>query len=113
MLKRWVKLVLEFQALSLGTPRMIECFSEVEMSTDAKELTGRVVNGVVVLDQPGTLEDGTEVRVKRVEQQSQRDAGESSLSEMLLKFAGTIEGLPEDMALNHDHYLYGVPKKRE
>jgi len=36
-----------------------------------------------------------------------------SLSEMLLSFAGVIEGLPEDLALNHDHYLYGLPKKTE
>lgn len=83
------------------------------MSTDATELTGRVVNGIVVLDQPGKLEEGTEVRVRAVQKASQREGGESSLSEMLLSFAGTVEGLPEDMALNHDHYLYGVPKKTE
>lgn len=83
------------------------------MSTDATELTGRVVNGIVVLDQPGTLKDGTEVRVRPVERASEREDGDSSLSEMLLSFAGTVEGLPEDMALNHDHYLYGVSKKTE
>ena len=83
------------------------------MSTEATELTGRVVNGIVVLDQPGKLEDGTEVRVRPVQRAAERDGGESSLSEMLLSFAGTVEGLPEDMALNHDHYLYGVPKKSE
>ena len=36
------------------------------MSIDATELTGRVVNGIVVLDQPGKLEDETEVRVRAV-----------------------------------------------
>jgi hypothetical protein len=40
-------------------------------------------------------------------------ANENSLSELLLSFAGTVEGLPRDMALNHDHYLYGIPKKPE
>lgn len=83
------------------------------MSTDTTELTGRVVNGIVVLDQPGQLEEGTEVRVRPVPKAEEREAGESSLSEMLLSFAGTVEGLPQDMALNHDHYLYGVPKKTE
>lgn len=83
------------------------------MSTDATDLPGRVVNGIVVLDEPGTLEDGTEVRVRPVQRASQPEASESSLSEMLLSFAGTVEGLPQDMALNHDHYLYGVPKKTE
>jgi hypothetical protein len=27
------------------------------------------------------------------------------------RFAGTVRGLPSDMALNHDHYLHGLPKK--
>jgi mRNA-degrading endonuclease RelE of RelBE toxin-antitoxin system len=29
----------------------------------------------------------------------------------LKKFAGTVRGLPSDMARNHDHYLHGRPKK--
>ena len=27
------------------------------------------------------------------------------------RFAGVIQGLPCDMARNHDHYLHGRPKK--
>jgi len=27
------------------------------------------------------------------------------------RFAGAVRGLPPDMALNHDHYLHGLPKK--
>jgi len=27
------------------------------------------------------------------------------------KFAGSVRGLPSDMALNHDHYLHGLPRK--
>jgi hypothetical protein len=27
------------------------------------------------------------------------------------KLAGTVEGLPADYALNHDHYLHGTPKR--
>jgi len=72
-----------------------------------------VVNGTVVLDQPGKLEDGTEVRVRRVTKAETAHGNNGSLAEMLLSFAGVIEGLPEDMALNHDHYLYGLPKKTE
>lgn len=82
------------------------------MSTDSTELTGKVVNGVIVLDQPGKLEDGTAVRVRPMEKRSGSEKPES-LKDMLLGFAGTVEGLPPDMALNHDHYLYGVPKKTE
>ena len=83
------------------------------MSTEVTELTGRVVNGAVVLDQPGKLEDGTEVRVRPVTKPEIAQDNNGSLSEMLLSFAGVIEGLPEDLALNHDHYLYGLPKKTE
>ncbi|HTG17966.1 MAG TPA: hypothetical protein VK747_22150 [Blastocatellia bacterium] len=82
------------------------------MSTDSADLTGKVVNGVIVLDQPGTLEDGTAVRVRPIEKRYGCEKTES-LRDMLLSFAGTVEGLPKDMALNHDHYLYGVPKKTE
>jgi hypothetical protein len=35
---------------------------------------------------------------------------EGSLRELLLEFAGTIEGLPPDMAEQHDHYHHGRPK---
>jgi len=29
----------------------------------------------------------------------------------LKQFAGAVRGLPSDMALNHDHYLHGRPKR--
>ena len=29
----------------------------------------------------------------------------------LLKIAARIEGLPSDLARNHDHYLHGLPRK--
>lgn len=34
-----------------------------------------------------------------------------SLSAFLLRVAGTAEGLPSDLAENHDSYLYGTPKR--
>ena len=84
------------------------------MATEPIELTGKVVNGVVVLDEPGRLEDGTTVRVQPLEENS--EAGEkdiNSLREMLLSHAGVIEDsdLPPDLAENLDHYLYGTPKR--
>jgi hypothetical protein len=36
-----------------------------------------------------------------------------ALREALLKAAGTCEGLPADYAAEHDHYLYGTPKRGE
>ena len=84
------------------------------MATEPKELTGKVVNGVVVLDQPGKLEDGTTVRVRPLEKNSEaRGKDLNSLREMLLRHAGVIEDadVPTDLAENLDHYLYGTPKR--
>ncbi len=33
------------------------------------------------------------------------------LGKRLLKFAGTIPGLPPDMAENHDHYIHDQPRQ--
>lgn len=69
---------------------------------------GEVQNGVIVLE-AGTppLPEGTKVQVEPV------DMGEAvrDLSRILLGFAGTVEGLPADMAEQHDHYLHGTPKR--
>ena len=37
--------------------------------------------------------------------------GKESLGDFVLRVAGTAEGLPSDLAENHDHYLYGTPKR--
>ncbi len=74
---------------------------------------GHVQNGVIVLNDPITLPDGTEVRVSPLPKRRSGKAakGTRSLGERLLKHAGKIKGLPADLAINHDHYLYGTPKK--
>jgi len=51
------------------------------------------------------------IRTKVEELTQNRSQTEKTLGEALLEFAGTAEGLPADMAENHDHYLYGVPKR--
>lgn len=68
---------------------------------------GHVKNGVVVLDAAVALPEGAAVEVRVVEGRTE----EPPLSAILLKYAGKAEGLPPDLAENHDHYLYGVPKK--
>ena len=30
--------------------------------------------------------------------------------DVLKKYAGTVKDMPEDWAIEHDHYLYGTPK---
>lgn len=70
-------------------------------------LEGTIVNGVVVLDNHPDLPDGTRVEVAVKEEQEKA----STLGQRLLKLAGIAKGLPSDLAQQHDHYLYGTPKK--
>lgn len=75
---------------------------------------GRVKNGVVTLDDPSDLPDGTEVSVRPLKASPRPAAGAKevpSLYERLKPVIGKAVGLPPDAALNHDHYLYGVPKR--
>lgn len=68
---------------------------------------GTVVNGTIVLDQPQSLPEGArvEVVIKPAEEKK------PTLSERLLKHAGTVPDLPADMAEQHDHYIHGTPKR--
>jgi hypothetical protein len=69
---------------------------------------GQVKNGVVVLEGNPPLAEGTHVRVEAVEAVAEAT---ETLGQKLLRHAGTVEGLPTDMAHNHDHYIHGRPKK--
>lgn len=85
------------------------------MATEPTELHGKVVNGVIILENGETLPDGTIVRVEPLKavkaSESVKDV--SQLREMLLSHAGVISDpqLPKDLAENLDHYLYGTPKR--
>lgn len=68
---------------------------------------GTIVNGTVVFDEPPPLPDGTRVDVVA----KKEPEAASSLGAMLLRHAGKAKGLPEDAAAQHDHYLYGTPKR--
>jgi hypothetical protein len=76
---------------------------------------GQIKGGVVVLDQPVDLPEGTLVEVKEALTPTDASVPQDvlDLRETLLKFAGVIDdpNLPKDLAKNHDHYLHGSPKK--
>jgi hypothetical protein len=55
--------------------------------------TGRVENGVVVLPPNVKLPEGTQVRVEPLKRQGQKGTG--TAGELLLRFAGKANGLPE------------------
>ncbi len=68
---------------------------------------GRIQNGVVILDPSVSLPDGCEVEVNPVGRQEPIP----TLYERYKDFIGIAEGLPADMAENHDHYFHGAPKR--
>ncbi len=84
------------------------------MATDPTELTGKVVDGVIILENGGTLPDGTIVKVEPVVAPEPAESLNeiSQLRQMLLSHGGAIDDpeLPADLAQNLDHYLYGTPK---
>ena len=71
-------------------------------------LSGHVKNGVIVLDTPISLTEGTAVTVEIGG--GPADSRAPTLLDRLKSVVGTAEGLPPDAAANVDHYLYGQPK---
>ena len=69
---------------------------------------GHIKNGQILFNDPVDLPEGAEVNVEVVENGEPK----STIWDRLLKLAGTVEGLPSDMADNHNHYLYGTPKNK-
>ncbi len=72
---------------------------------------GKVSKGMIVLDGAPALPEGASVSVDVTMHESASDADAELLAEELLKLAGTCEGLPSDYSMQHDHYLYGTPKR--
>jgi hypothetical protein len=78
-------------------------------------LEGHIENGMVVFNEPVLLPDGTPVRVEVVAATPAKDQDSAKQAGHFLNHyknvIGTVEDLPPDAAHNHDHYLYGLPKK--
>jgi len=79
---------------------------------------GKVKGGKVVLKDPKALADGTEVEVRPLKKRAKaakpakKKRPPRSLAERMAPFIGKAKGLPADMSLNLDHYLYGLPKRK-
>ena len=76
-------------------------------------IRGQVHNGVVVLEDPGMLREGTVVVVQPILQQGNgvKAAKQPTVKRALAELAGKAKGLPSDAARNVDHYLYGHEKR--
>ncbi|WP_333652492.1 CopG family transcriptional regulator [Dissulfurispira sp.] len=46
------------------------------------------------------------------ERRKKKERPADEITEKLLSVAGICKGGPPDLADNHDHYLYGFPKKK-
>ena len=83
-------------------------------------IRGKVKNGKVVLENPNALAEGTEVEVRPARKRKSAPkgrrpkvrAGPRSLAERLANVIGKATGLPPDASVNHDHYLYDLPKRQ-
>ena len=65
---------------------------------------GHIKNGVAVLDGDLKLPEGSAVLIQPIE-------ASVSLTELLRDVAGQGKDLPSDGAVQHDHYIYGTPKR--
>ena len=72
---------------------------------------GTVRQGVVVLEPGANLPEGADVTVTAADQPAPPSTEPSTLAARLLKYAGAVQGLPRDLARNHDHYIHGTPRK--
>lgn len=75
-----------------------------------------VESGHIVLDEPVALEEGLRLEIRVVEHPLHQvdqtpDRPRLSVRERLAPFIGMADDLPPDAAAQHDHYLYGTPKK--
>lgn len=73
---------------------------------------GHVRNGRIELDRPVGLPEGAEVEVAITSADEPADEQrQPTLYDTLKPFIGSVDDLPEDFSVNHDHYLYGTPKR--
>jgi hypothetical protein len=70
------------------------------------DVSGIVRDGVVVLEEGVVLPEGTRVVVQTVE-----PSAKTPLSPAFTIGDLAVDGGPEDLATNVDHYLYGHPKQ--
>lgn len=74
---------------------------------------GHIKDGQIVIDEPCTLPEGTEVQVHVVAEGApiKGEEPQPSLYDRLKPLVGSIKGLPADFAAEHDHYIHGTDKR--
>ena len=70
-----------------------------------------VRNGQIELPAGVILPEGAELQIEVAPSPTEAQSARTDTGRRLLKLAGSCEGLPDDLAANVDHYLYGAPKR--
>jgi hypothetical protein len=74
-------------------------------------IIGIVENGSIKLPPGVHVPDGTRAEViLKMPEKAEATAG--SFFESIRDLVGSAEGLPEDFAAEHDHYIHGTPKSQ-
>lgn len=79
---------------------------------------GVVQNGVILVEGGVRLPEGAEVQIELTQptiDQSELNAEPTigqKLAELAKKYESLPCDLPHDLAINHDHYLHGQPKRQ-
>ncbi|HOD82676.1 MAG TPA: hypothetical protein PKG77_14750 [Phycisphaerae bacterium] len=73
---------------------------------------GRVKDGIVVVEGPECPPEGAQVSIRVLKGRRRKQRKPSSMYEHYKSVIGTAKGLPPDASVNHDHYLYGLPKQK-
>ncbi len=83
---------------------------------------GKILGGGIVLEKPSDLPDGTEVVIEPTDPSICTQTAEetpsapqhsepTTLGQRLMQFSGIVSSMRKDGSRNHDHYIYGTPKK--
>jgi hypothetical protein len=73
-------------------------------------ITAKVHNHTITLPVDVNIPDGAEVQVTLPDSPPAKPQA-SSFFDSIRDLVGTAEGLPEDFAAEHDHYLHGTRKR--
>ena len=74
--------------------------------------TATIKNGVIELPTGLDLPDGTEVTIEAKGPIGTVEKQKQSFAERYSEFVGCIHSGVGDLADNHDHHLYGTPKRK-
>ena len=73
-------------------------------------ITATVENDTIKLPSGVHLPDGTTVKIEALAEPVRQPPGKT-FAERYRKYIGVCKDAPSDLADNHDHYLYGRPRR--